>query len=66
MTDYWLFDLSRDIAEQRNLAGKYPAMVEQLKRELAKWEAQMKQPLWPCREAPGAWEVDAVKLKICI
>lgn len=63
---YWLFDLSKDIAEQRNLADKYPGLVEQLKKELAKWEAQMKQPLWPCREAGGNWEVDGVKLKICI
>jgi arylsulfatase A-like enzyme len=63
---YWLFDLSTDIAEQRNLARKYPRVVEELKGELAKWEKQMKESLWPCREAPGAWEVDGVKLKICI
>jgi arylsulfatase A-like enzyme len=63
---YWLFDLSNDIAEQRNLASKYPQVVEELKGELAKWVKQMKEPLWPCREAPGAWEVDGVKLKICI
>ena len=63
---YWLFDLSNDIAEQRNLASKYPRMVEELKGELARWEKQMKEPLWPCREAPGVWEVDGVKLKICI
>ena len=63
---YWLFDLSKDVGEQQNLAGKQPAILEQLKKELAKWEAQMKQPLWPCREAPGDWEVDGVKLRICI
>lgn len=63
---YWLFDLSKDVSEQRNVASQYRAVVEQLKSELAKWEAQMKQPLWPCREAPGNWEVDGVKLKICI
>ena len=63
---YWLFDLSKDVSEQRNVASQYRAVVEQLKSVLAKWEAQMKQPLWPCREAPGNWEVDGVKLKICI
>jgi arylsulfatase A-like enzyme len=63
---YWLFDLSKDIGEQQNLAGKHPGVVEELKKEFAKWEAQMKQPLWPCREAAGDWDVDGVKLKICI
>jgi hypothetical protein len=37
-----------------------------LKQELEKWKAQIKQPMWPCREAPGEWVVDGVKLKICI
>jgi arylsulfatase A-like enzyme len=63
---YWLFDLSKDIGELKNLAAARPEIVEQLKKEFARWEAQMKQPLWPCREAPGDWEVDGVKLRICI
>ncbi len=63
---YWLFDLSKDIGEQKDMAGQYPEIVEQLKRELAKWEAQLKQPLWPCREAAGNWEFEGVKLRICI
>ena len=63
---YWLFDLSKDIGEQKNMAEKYPQVVEELKKELEKWEAQIKQPMWPCREATGEWVVDGVKLKICI
>jgi len=63
---YWLFDLSKDIGEQQNIADKQPQIVQELKQELQKWEAQLKQPLWPCREANGNWEVDGVKLKICI
>ncbi len=64
---YWLFDLSKDTGEQKNLAAERPEIVEQLKKELAKWEAQMKEPLWPCRKAPGGiWEVDGIKLDICI
>lgn len=64
---YWLFDMSKDIGEQKNLAAQHPEIVEQLKKELAKWEAQMKDPLWPCRKAPGSiWEVDGIKLDICI
>lgn len=63
---YWLFDLSKDIGEKKNLADQYPQVVAELKQELAKWEAQLKAPLWPCREAQGNWEVDGVKLKTCI
>jgi arylsulfatase A-like enzyme len=62
----WLFDLSKDLGEQKNLAQERPEIVEQLKKDFAKWEAGLKQPLWPCREAQGAWEVDGVRLKICI
>ncbi|MFN0120652.1 MAG: sulfatase [Blastocatellia bacterium] len=63
---YWLFDLSKDIGEQANLAGKRPEIVEQLKKELIKWEAQMKEPLWPCRKPGGNWEVDGIKLDPCV
>jgi arylsulfatase A-like enzyme len=64
---YWLFDLSRDIGERRDLAATRPEIVEQLKREFAKWEAQMKEPLWPCRIAGGdIWEFEGVKLTTCI
>jgi hypothetical protein len=62
----WLFDLSKDLGERKNLAKERPQIVEQLKKEFAKWEAGLKQPLWPCREAPGNWEVDGVKLRTCI
>ncbi len=62
----WLFDLSKDLGEQKNLAKERPEIVEQLKKEFAKWEAGLKQPMWPCREAQGAWEFEGVRLKICI
>lgn len=63
---YWLYDLTKDQGEQQSVADKYPQVVEDLKKELQKWEAQMKQPLWPCRPAGGDWLVDGVKLNICI
>lgn len=65
---YWLYDLSKDIGEQQNLADKYPAIVEQLKKELADWEARMKPPSWPCRKLGDAFPVviDGIKLNICI
>lgn len=63
---YWLYDLSKDNGEQTNVAAQNPKVVEVLKKELQKWEAQMKPPLWPCRPAGGNWEVDGVKLNLCI
>jgi len=63
---YWLYDLSKDIGEQKNMADRYPEIVEQLKREFVKWEGQLKQPMWPCREAAGSWEFEGVRLRICI
>jgi hypothetical protein len=48
------------------MAEKFPQVVEELKQELEKWEAQIKQAMWPCREANSEWVVDGVKLKICI
>jgi arylsulfatase A-like enzyme len=63
---YWLFDLSKDLGEKQNLADRHPEIVEQLKKEFRNWEAQLKQPMWPCREAPGDWVVDGVRLRTCI
>ena len=63
---YMLFDLAKDPGEQRNVADANPQVVEDLRKELQKWEGQMRQPLWPCRPAAGAWEVDGFKLNICI
>jgi hypothetical protein len=66
---YWLYDLSKDIGEQRNVADQYPAIVTQLKQELAAWESRMKQPMWPCRrlgEQQFPVVIDGVKLNLCI
>jgi len=64
----WLFDLSSDIGEQKDLADKRPDLVDQLKKELANWEAGMKQPQWPCRRTGDAFQVviDGIKLNLCI
>ena len=63
---YWLFDLSKDIGEKKNVADQFPKVVEELKKELRRWEAQMKEPLWPCRKPGGEWEVDGIKLDTCV
>ncbi|MCI0390174.1 MAG: sulfatase-like hydrolase/transferase [Acidobacteria bacterium] len=65
---YWLYDLSKDIGEQQNVADKYPVIVAQLKKELADWEARMKPPMWPCRKLGEQFPVviEGVKLNLCI
>ena len=42
-----LFDLADDIAETRNLAAERPEVLEKLTKAYEKWNAQMKDPLWP-------------------
>ena len=49
-------DLSKDIGEQKDLAAARPEIAEQLKTEFSRWEAKMKEPLWPCRKPGGNWE----------
>jgi arylsulfatase A-like enzyme len=64
---YWLYDLSKDVGEQKDLAAANPEVVKQLKNEFAKWEEQMKQPMWPCRKTPGGnWMFEGVSLDPCI
>ena len=63
---YWLYDLSNDIGEKKDLAAAHPEIVEQLKKEFDKWEAQMKEPLWPCRKPGGDWEFEGVNLDPCV
>lgn len=63
---YWLFDLSKDIGEHNNLASQFPKIVEELKKELVRWEGKLKAPLWPCRKPGGEWEVDGIKLDTCV
>ena len=64
--NYFLFDLSKDIGELKDMAKQYPQIVEDLQKELKKWEVQTAQPLWPCRKAEGDWKFEGIKLDICI
>jgi arylsulfatase A-like enzyme len=50
-TAFQLFDLSRDIAETRNLASEKPELVEELQTALTQLNAQMVEPLWGGRAA---------------
>ncbi len=42
-----LYDLSRDIGEQTNVAGEHPDIVAELEAALAAWNAEMGEPTWP-------------------
>ena len=44
---YWLYDLSQDIGEQKNLAAERPEIVEKLKNVYDRWNSEMIEPLWP-------------------
>ena len=55
----WLFDLSTDIGETKNLADEHPKTLEDLEEALRAWESGLKPPAWPSR--PGrSVEVDGV------
>jgi arylsulfatase A-like enzyme len=43
----WLYDLSNDPTERRNLALERPDKVAELKRDLARHDAEQAKPLWP-------------------
>jgi uncharacterized sulfatase len=43
----WLYDLSNDPTERRNLAAEQPEKVAELKRHLARHDAEQLKPLWP-------------------
>jgi autotransporter-associated beta strand protein len=48
-----LFNLATDLTESTNLAGEQPAIVSELRRELAYWEATLEKPQWWSFGAPN-------------
>jgi arylsulfatase A-like enzyme len=53
-----LYDLSADIGEQRDLAGKLPEVQDRLQKEFNKWEAGLSKPLWKIYKTP---EIEAAE-----
>jgi hypothetical protein len=43
----WLFDLSADPLEQKNIAEQHPAVVKQFERKLAEHNAGQSPSRWP-------------------
>lgn len=62
----WLFDLSTDVGETHNLAGKRPEVVGELKRLLSVWESELRAPAWPHRPNVRSVDVDGIAYKIQI
>ena len=62
----WLFDLSEDVGEKNNLAGRRPDMVQQLEKEHADWKAQMRPPAWPSKPNRRKIPVDDVTYEMNI
>ena len=45
----WLFDLSKDIGEQTNVAAENPETVQRLERASGKWLDEMAPAAWPSK-----------------
>jgi arylsulfatase A-like enzyme len=41
-----LYDLSKDVGQQHNLAARHPEVVAELSRAWQRWDAQNVAPLW--------------------
>lgn len=44
-----LYDMSKDIAEQHDLAKKYPERVRNMYKQLFSWELTLERPMWMLR-----------------
>jgi len=61
----WLFDLSKDLGETKNVAAEHPGVLRDLEGSLKRWEAGIPSPAWPSR--PGQTvDVDGVPYEIHI
>lgn len=46
---YWLYDLTGDIGERKNMADRRPEMVKDIEAIHDRWNRQMIDPIWPAR-----------------
>ncbi|WP_343329617.1 sulfatase-like hydrolase/transferase [Polaribacter staleyi] len=53
-----LYNISKDISENNNLAYKYPEKVKELFTDLFEWEGELERPLWQLKRI---YEVNAMK-----
>ncbi len=62
----WLFDLSQDIGERKNVARDYPEMVDQLQKSHRRWQSQMAKPAWPSKPRRRKVPVDEMTYELNI
>lgn len=53
-----LYDLSKDIAEQNDLAAKYPQKVREMYKKLFQWELTLERPLWMLKREYEKYDLD--------
>lgn len=53
-----LYDLSKDIGEQNNLANKYPDRVKNMYKTLFNWELTLERPLWLLDRQYEKYDID--------
>ncbi len=53
-----LYDLSKDISEQDNLAYKYPEKVKEMFKKIFEWELTLERPLWLLKRKFEKYDID--------
>ncbi len=53
-----LYDISKDISEQHDLATKYPERVRKMYKQLFSWELTLERPLWMLKRKFEKYDLD--------
>lgn len=53
-----LYDLSKDISEQHNLASEYPDRLRAMYKKLFQWELTLQRPMWMLRREFEKYDLD--------
>jgi arylsulfatase A-like enzyme len=62
----FLFNLSDDIGEKKNLAEQQPQVVHGLEKALKEWQSRMKPPAWPSKPNRRIVDIDGVPYELNI
>lgn len=49
--EHWLFNLSEDPSESKDLAAAHPDVLDRLRRSLESWESAHPEPIWLINDA---------------
>lgn len=53
-----LYDISKDISEQNNLASKYPDKLKEMYKKLFEWELTLQRPMWMLKRDFEKFDID--------